>query len=54
MGINNSIESGTPGTIDITKHNPLFEKLFTSSSPNPSYINANKGKDIKYCGGFST
>ncbi|KAA6387708.1 MAG: hypothetical protein EZS28_016765, partial [Streblomastix strix] len=51
MGINESIETDNPGTIDLDHHNPLFEQLFISKVPNPSYIDAINGKDIKFCGG---
>ncbi|KAA6368496.1 MAG: hypothetical protein EZS28_035977, partial [Streblomastix strix] len=51
MGINESIEKDNPGTIDLDHHNPLFEQLFISNVPNPSYIDAINGKDIKFCGG---
>ncbi|KAA6402212.1 MAG: hypothetical protein EZS28_002264 [Streblomastix strix] len=54
MGINQSIESDNPGTINLDLHNPLFEQLFTSNVPNPTYIDSINGKDIKYCGGIQT
>ncbi|KAA6375702.1 MAG: hypothetical protein EZS28_028772, partial [Streblomastix strix] len=50
MGINKSIEFDNPGTNDLDLHNPLFEQLFTSIAPNPSYIDGINGKDIKFCG----
>ncbi|KAA6396293.1 MAG: hypothetical protein EZS28_008178 [Streblomastix strix] len=50
MGINESIETDNLGTIDLDHHNPLFEQLFISNVPNPSYIDAFNGKDIKFCG----
>ncbi|KAA6403981.1 MAG: hypothetical protein EZS28_000491 [Streblomastix strix] len=50
MGINQSIEINNPGTINLDLHNHLFEKFLTSNVPNPSYIDAINGKDIKFCG----
>ncbi|KAA6365723.1 MAG: hypothetical protein EZS28_038750, partial [Streblomastix strix] len=54
MGINQSIETDNPGTTDLDLHNPLFEQLFTSNVPNPSYIDSIYGKNIKFCGGIQT
>ncbi|KAA6395005.1 MAG: hypothetical protein EZS28_009472, partial [Streblomastix strix] len=53
IGINNTVNNNSIGTIEYSKHNPLFEKNFASSVPNPSYIDASNGNDnLKYCGGF--
>ncbi|KAA6365488.1 MAG: hypothetical protein EZS28_038985, partial [Streblomastix strix] len=52
MGINQSIELNNPGTINLDLHNHLFEQFLTSNVPNPSYIDAINGKDIKFCGGI--
>ncbi|KAA6388031.1 MAG: hypothetical protein EZS28_016442, partial [Streblomastix strix] len=54
MGINQSIETNNLGTINLDLHNPLFEQLFTSNVPNPTFISSINGKDIKYCGGIQT
>ncbi|KAA6360356.1 MAG: hypothetical protein EZS28_044117, partial [Streblomastix strix] len=50
MGINKSIELVNLGTINLDLHEPLFEQFFISNVPNPSYIDGNNGKDIKFCG----
>ncbi|KAA6397950.1 MAG: hypothetical protein EZS28_006523 [Streblomastix strix] len=50
MGINNFTAPTNIGTTSLSDHNPLFEQFFTSVVPNPSYIDATNGKDIKYCG----
>ncbi|KAA6383356.1 MAG: hypothetical protein EZS28_021116, partial [Streblomastix strix] len=54
MGINQSIEINNQGTINLDLHNHLFEQFLTSNVPNPSYIDAIIGKDIKFCGGQSS
>ncbi|KAA6374474.1 MAG: hypothetical protein EZS28_029999, partial [Streblomastix strix] len=50
MGINNNTAAGNVGTTNLDNHAPLFEQLFTLVVPNPSYIDATNGQDIKYCG----
>ncbi|KAA6323435.1 MAG: hypothetical protein EZS28_054316, partial [Streblomastix strix] len=50
MGINNDNSDGIGGTTNPTHHDPLFEQYFTSVVPNPSYIDATNGLNIKYCG----
>ncbi|KAA6353028.1 MAG: hypothetical protein EZS28_051445, partial [Streblomastix strix] len=52
MGINYS-KIGD-GYAQFTDHEPLFEQFFISNVPNPSYIDAINGKDIKFCGGQSS
>ncbi|KAA6387625.1 MAG: hypothetical protein EZS28_016848 [Streblomastix strix] len=52
MGINYS-KIGY-GYTQFTDHEPLFEQFFISNVPNPSYIDASNGKDIKFCGGQSS
>ncbi|KAA6370650.1 MAG: hypothetical protein EZS28_033823, partial [Streblomastix strix] len=54
MGINQSIQTSNPGTINLDLHNPLFEQSFTSNVPNPTYIDSIYGKDIKFCGLLQT
>ncbi|KAA6388919.1 MAG: hypothetical protein EZS28_015554, partial [Streblomastix strix] len=54
MGINESIQTSNPGTINLDLHNPLFEQSFTSNVPNPTYIDSINGKDIKFCGQLQT
>ncbi|KAA6374533.1 MAG: hypothetical protein EZS28_029940 [Streblomastix strix] len=52
MGINQSKVGD--GYAQFTDHEPLFEQFFISNVPNPSYIDAINGKDIKFCGGQSS
>ncbi|KAA6368101.1 MAG: hypothetical protein EZS28_036372 [Streblomastix strix] len=52
MGINQSKVGD--GFAQFTDHEPLFEQFFISNVPNPSYIDASNGKDIKFCGGKSS
>ncbi|KAA6383332.1 MAG: hypothetical protein EZS28_021141 [Streblomastix strix] len=50
MGINYSKVGD--GYAQFTDHEPLFEQFFISNVPNPSYIDASNGQDIKFCGGY--
>ncbi|KAA6315228.1 MAG: hypothetical protein EZS28_055452, partial [Streblomastix strix] len=52
MGINYSKIGGV--FAQFTDHEPLFDQFFISNVPNPSYIDASNGKDIKFCGGQSS
>ncbi|KAA6383163.1 MAG: hypothetical protein EZS28_021308, partial [Streblomastix strix] len=54
MGINESLDTSNPGTVNLDLHDSLFEQLFLSKIPNPIYIDSIIGKDIKYCGGLQT
>ncbi|KAA6390583.1 MAG: hypothetical protein EZS28_013890, partial [Streblomastix strix] len=51
MGINNDNSDGNGGSTNPNHHDPLFEQCFTSVVPNPSYIDATNGLNLKYCGG---
>lgn len=48
MGINDNDVSA--GASDLNIHHPLFGAVFTSYVPNPTYIDADNGEDIRFCG----